>query len=121
MRMSDDNVDIDCGSNGYAADDFHRSNGVARDSSLDRGIGRRQGACRRTIQGSEGYRYRWVRPMTHGNPPVGRLAHAAAVVRVVEGEGDGDGGAGGSVKQAYMVVFGGVGTGALFNDIHALK
>lgn len=118
MRASDDNVDGGCGSNGYLTDDAHRSNGTPPRSGLDHGMGsgEGEGEGRRTTRGSEGYRYRWVRPIIHGTPPVGRLAHAAAVVRVVE-----DGGVGGPSEQAYMVVFGGVGTGALFNDVHALK
>eukprot|EP00904_Undaria_pinnatifida_P002060 jgi/Undpi1/11855/HiC_scaffold_4.g01554.m1 len=51
-----------------------------------------------------------------GVPPEGRLAHSAALVRVAEGEGGTTTG-----KQALMVVFGGVGTGALFNDVHILR
>lgn len=65
-----------------------------------------------------GYTYRWVRPIVRGTPPVGRLAHSSAVVRLPEGEG---GSGDGSGQQAYMVVFGGVGTGQLFNDVSALK
>ncbi|CAB1107021.1 unnamed protein product [Ectocarpus sp. CCAP 1310/34] len=73
--------------------------------------------------GRNGYTYRWVYPVVRGTPPVGRLAHSAAVVRLVEGEG---GGGRGSWRrqqqqQAYMVVFGGVGTGSLFNDVHCLR
>ena len=51
-----------------------------------------------------------------GTPPEGRLAHAAALVRVAVGEVGGTTG-----KQALMVVFGGVGTGSLFNDVHILR
>lgn len=64
-----------------------------------------------------GYTYRWLRPIVRGTPPVGRLAHSSAVVRLPEGEG----GSGASGHQAYMVVFGGVGTGQLFNDVSVLK
>lgn len=64
-----------------------------------------------------GYTYSWIRPIVRGIPPVGRLAHSSAIVRLPEGEG----GSGGSGHQAYMVVFGGVGTGQLFNDVSALK
>lgn len=64
-----------------------------------------------------GYTYRWARPIVRGTPPVGRLAHSSAIVRLPEGEG----GNVGSGHQAYMVVFGGVGTGQLFNDVSALR
>eukprot|EP00752_Nemacystus_decipiens_P012142 g10764.t1 len=66
---------------------------------------------------NHGYTYTWVHPMVRGTPPVGRLAHSSAVVRLPE---DGEGGAG-SGQQAYMVVFGGVGTGQVFNDVSALR
>ena len=74
------------------------------------------GRERRSTHGSQGYRYRWTRPIVRGVPPEGRLAHSAALVRVAEGEGGTTTG-----KQALMVVFGGVGTGALFNDVHILR
>lgn len=64
-----------------------------------------------------GYTYTWVHPMVRGTAPVGRLAHSSAVVRLLD---DGDGGSG-SGQQAFMVVFGGVGTGQVFNDVSALR
>lgn len=65
-----------------------------------------------------GYRYRWVRPAVRGTPPDTRLAHAATVVRITEGE---VGCGAGVSKETFMLVFGGVGTGALYNDIHMLR
>lgn len=66
-----------------------------------------------------GYTYTWVHPMVRGAPPVGRLAHSSAVVRLLD---DGDGASGcGSGQQAFMMVFGGVGTGQVFNDVSALR
>ncbi|CAM9662216.1 unnamed protein product [Scytosiphon promiscuus] len=82
-------------------------------SEADGGAGKRE----ETSSGSRnGYRYRWVRPMVRGTPPLGRLAHSAAVARLVEGEGSN-----GAGQQTYMVVFGGVGTSSHFNDVHCLK
>lgn len=70
-----------------------------------------------TTDGSHhGYTFSWVHPIVRGNPPVGRLAHSSAVVRLME-----DDGGSGSGQQAYMVVFGGVGTGQLFNDVSVLR
>lgn len=82
-------------------------------SKLGDGIYSRNGT-----PGNEAYRYRWVRPLVRGTPPETRLAHSAAVVRIAEED---FGGGGGVSKRTYMVVFGGVGTGALYNDTHLLR
>lgn len=67
-------------------------------------------------------RYRWIRPAVRGTPPTRRLAHAAAVVRLMDGELDGSEGAAACIgTETYMVVFGGVGTGAIYNDVHVLR
>lgn len=86
------------------------------DGSEADGVAGEQGEESSSSSSSNGYSYRWVRPMVRGTPPVGRLAHSAAVARLVEGEA----GSGG-VQQTYMVVFGGVGTSSHFNDVHCLK
>lgn len=74
----------------------------------------------RTSSSNE-YRYRWIVPAIRGIIPAGRLAHAAAVVRVLDGGLDGVEGAADCVKETFMVVFGGVGTGTLYNDTHVLR
>lgn len=83
------------------------------ESEAEDGAGQREG---RSSGSHNVYSYRWVRPMVRGTPPVGRLAHSAAVARLVEGDGGS-----GSGQQTYMVVFGGVGTSSHFNDVHCLK
>ena len=70
-----------------------------------------------TLASHHGYTYTWVHPMVRGRPPVGRLAHSSAVVRLLN---DSEGGSE-SGQQAYMMVFGGVGTGQVFNDVAALR
>lgn len=84
---------------------------------FDSGGGFEQRERTTTSGSSQRYTYRWLRPIVKGTPPVGRLAHSSAIVRLPEGEG----GSGTSGHQAYMVVFGGVGTGQLFNDVSVLK
>eukprot|EP00903_Cladosiphon_okamuranus_P011781 g11074.t1 len=64
-----------------------------------------------------GYTYSWVHPTVRGTPPEGRLAHSSAVVRLLD---DGEGGSTAG-QQAFMIVFGGVGTGQVFNDVSALR
>lgn len=69
-------------------------------------------------RGNQAYRYRWRRPAIRGTPPGTRLAHAAAMVRIAEED---VGGGSGVSRRSYMVVFGGVGTGALYDDTHILR
>jgi len=95
--------------------DSDDSDGCNADDREQRERGREREST--TTDGSHhGYAYTWVHPMVRGTPPVGRLAHSSAVVRLM----DDDGGSG-SGQQAYMVVFGGVGTGQLFNDVSVLR
>lgn len=133
---ADDDVDVDDSDDENDLGNGHEEGDVADgDQVQDNGLGPRgtprfqgqppapRGARRGSRWRKRGgsrrkgdYRFRWIRPIVRGTPPAGRLAHSAAVVRVAEGEEGG-----GSRKQAFMVVFGGVGTGALFNDVHVLK
>ena len=87
------------------------------DSDSDSDSDGEQAESTATSGSRHGYTYTWVHPMVRGTPPVGRLAHSSAVVRLLE---DGEAGSG-SGQQAYMVVFGGVGTGQVFNDVSALR
>lgn len=87
----------------------------------DGGGGGGAGQRARSYSG-DGYTYRWVTPTVRGLPPTRRLAHAAAVVRIMDGDLEGVTGAAACVgKETYMVVFGGMGTGVMYNDVHVLK
>lgn len=107
-----------------ASEDKDASFNLDGDSCLDYDDCGGKNVCTRS---SQGYRYRWVWPMVLGTPPAARLAHAAAVVRIL-GRGDSfiHGGRGreaykGARNVSYMVVFGGVGEEDVFNDVGVLK
>lgn len=100
-------------------EDGDGSLGFGLDVADGGGEGAGQGVRNRS---SDGYTYRWVTPAVRGVPPTRRLAHAAAVVRIIDGDLDGVAGAATCVgKETYMVVFGGMGTGAIYNDVHVLR
>ncbi len=55
------------------------------------------------ISSAQDFNFVWSRPEITGRPPSSRLAHAACMV-----------------KNRFMVVFGGMGLGSIFNDVHVL-
>ncbi len=65
---------------------------------------RRNGSVHSTISSVEDFNFVWSRPEVTGTPPGPRLAHAACMV-----------------KNRFMVVFGGMGLGSIFNDVHILQ